>query len=136
MIEKKILNPDRVRKVPLSFSWVDHRILRDGHLEWLSPDEMLLYFFLVLVSDPMGLSFYSTSTLSTHLKISASAIRAARAALVREGLIAFKRPLYQVLSLPVPVKRAPPARTARGDAGPVPLASLFSDLEKETPHEP
>ena len=32
MIEKHLLCPERVRRVPPHFSWVDHRLVRDHHL--------------------------------------------------------------------------------------------------------
>ena len=70
MERKRILRPDRLRKVPRSFSWIDHCLLREGHLERLGPHEQQLYFFLVLVGDRHGLSYYSPPTLSRYLKLS------------------------------------------------------------------
>ena len=59
MIKKKVLNPDRVRGIERGFSFIPHRFLTDGFLSSLGQKELLLYFFLVLVSDRQGLSFYS-----------------------------------------------------------------------------
>lgn len=133
MIEKRLLIPDRVRKVPPSFSWVDHRFLRHGYLDRLSPDEMLLYFFLVLVSDSRGLSFYSTRSLARHLKCTSAQIRTARSHLIEEGLIAYRQPLSQVLSLPVPLADRR-RRKEDADSGPVPLGKILASLRKEMPH--
>lgn len=134
MTEKRLLIPDRVRKVPPSFSWLDHRFLRHGYLDRLSPEAMLLYFFLVLVSDARGLSFYSTRSLSRHLKLSSSQLGLARATLVQEGLIAYAPPLYQVLSLPVPLVDPKRPRTYP-ESGPASLGAILSSLKKEVPHE-
>jgi hypothetical protein len=113
---------------------VDHRFLRHGYLDRLLPEEMLLYFFLVLVSDARGLSFYSTRSLSSHLKLSSSQLRVARATLVQEGLIAYQQPLYQVLSLPVPLADPKRQRTCP-ESGPTSLGVILSSLKKEVPHE-
>ena len=51
MITKKILVPDRVRKINGGFSFIPHRFLLDGFLEHLSQPELLLYLFLVLAAD-------------------------------------------------------------------------------------
>jgi hypothetical protein len=135
MIEKRVLIPDRIRKVPPSFSWVDHRFLRLGYLDQLSPEGILLYFFLVLVSDSRGLSYYSTQTLSKHLKLSSAKLRFARTQLVQEGLVAYQPPLYQVLSLPVPL--APPlAKNPSLESGPASLGKILSSIRKEIPHGP
>ena len=37
MIKKRILNPDRVRKIKGGFSFVPHRFLTDGFLAALDP---------------------------------------------------------------------------------------------------
>ena len=135
MIEKRVLIPDRIRKVPPSFSWVDHRFLRLGYLDQLCPEEMLLYFFLALVSDHQGLSYYSTRALSKHLKLSSAKLRSARVKLIREGLIAYQPPLYQVLSLPVPLP-PPPAGSPSLESGPTSLGKILLSLKKEIPHGP
>jgi hypothetical protein len=45
---KKVLNPRRVRQINGSFAFIEHRFR--GFLQYLSPEELLLYFFLVLAS--------------------------------------------------------------------------------------
>jgi hypothetical protein len=98
----------RIRKVPKSFSWVDHRLVRDRHIEHLSHSQAALYLFLVCVSDDKGLSFYSDPTLMAKLGMNQNALDQARNGLVKNSLIAWQNPIYQVLSL------EPLARDNRG----------------------
>ncbi len=100
MIKKRILDPDRVRRIERGFSFIPHRFLRDGFLDALGPQEILLYFFLVLASDRNGLSFYSYDAICTFLKITADEYIEARDALIKQDLIAFDGTLFQVLDLP------------------------------------
>lgn len=100
MIQKKVLRPDRVRKINGGFSFIPHRFLTDGFLSALSQKELLLYFFLVLVSDRCGLSFYSDDTICSLLGTSVDEYRTARDGLIRRDLIAFDGNLFQVLDLP------------------------------------
>ena len=118
MIHKRPLRPDRLRRPPAQFSWVDHRLVREGHLQRCAPDGLALYLFLVTVADAEGLSYYSDAKCAEHLSMEPGRLQAARHALVRLGLIAYERPLYQVLSLD-PVSSAPPAplpRSGKGEA--------------------
>jgi len=97
---KRVLDPERVRKIEGSFSWIDHRFVTGGFLRDLSPLEILLYLFLVAVSDRNGLSFYHDDRIATLLKIDLPALGQAREGLVLRSLLAYHPPLYQVLSLP------------------------------------
>jgi hypothetical protein len=97
---KKLLRPNRVRKIESSFSWIDHRFVTGGFLHDLPMIEILLYFFLVAVSDRDGLSFYYDDRMASLLKIDLPALGKARESLIRRSLIAYESPLYQVLSLP------------------------------------
>jgi len=49
MITKKIINPDRVRKINGGFSFIPHRFLSDGFLSILTREEILLYTRTTLV---------------------------------------------------------------------------------------
>jgi hypothetical protein len=100
MSTKKLLRPDRIRKIEGSFSWIDHRFVTGDFLHDLSTIEILLYLFLVAVSDRYGLSFYHDDRIASLLKIDLPALGKARADLIRRSLIAYESPLYQVLSLP------------------------------------
>ncbi len=100
MISREPLDPTRVRKITGTFSWLDHRLLHDGFLAHMSSVEMLLYFFLVLVGDRHGLSFYHYDKICALLKIDAEQLLTARAGLCEKAFIAFEGERYQVLQLP------------------------------------
>ena len=56
---KRVLCPERLRRVPPQFSWIDHRLVRDRHIAGRSAEALALYLFLVTVADGQGLSYYS-----------------------------------------------------------------------------
>jgi len=100
MITKKVISPDRIRKISGSFAFIEHRFLRAGFWTALSHHELLLYLLLVVVADRNGLSYYSYDKLCSLLKISVDDYILARDALIQKDLIAFDGSLFQVLSLP------------------------------------
>jgi hypothetical protein len=51
-----LLTPQRIRKTPNSFAWIDHRLRSEGFLERLRPEDIGLYLFLALAADRNGLS--------------------------------------------------------------------------------
>lgn len=85
--------------MPRQFSWVDQCLVRDGYTARLSAEALALYLFLVTVGDAQGLSYYGDQALERYLTFDLSALARSRAELVHAGLIAYERPLYQVLSL-------------------------------------
>ena len=97
------LRPDRRRSIRGSFSWIDHRFLREGFDQGLTRLEKLLFFVLVAVSNQDGVSFYSDARLAELLDIRfPHELEAARNELVtRDDLIAYEGGIYQVLDLPV-----------------------------------
>jgi len=99
MIEKHLLCPERVRRVPPHFSWVDHRLVRDHHLRRADAKAWALYLVLVTVGDEHGLSYYSDGAIGRLLSLTAAEVVAARRQLVAAALIAHEAPLYQVLAL-------------------------------------
>ena len=99
-MQKRILCPGRIRKIQGSFSWIDHRFITEGFLLDLSPVEILLYFFLVAVSDRQGISFYHDDRICRLLKIDLAHLGTARSSLIHRSLLAHETPIYQVLSLP------------------------------------
>lgn len=101
MIKKKILNASRARCIKGGFSFIPHRFLTGGFMSALSPDELLLYFFLVLAGDRNGLSFYCYDKICTLLKMQLEQYIQARDGLLEKDLVAFDGTIYQVLSLPV-----------------------------------
>ena len=99
MIAKTPILPERVRKVPESFSWIDHRLVSDKHIESISHAAGMLYLFLVCVGDDKGLSYYGDQSLMEKLAMDQDMFETARTDLIRKGLIAWQKPLYQVLCL-------------------------------------
>ena len=100
MIKKKILNPERIRRIDGGFSFIPHRFLLEGFLASLNQKEILLYVFLVLASDRNGLSFYSYGNICTRLQFNLDEYIVSRDGLIEKDLIAFDGTLFQVLSLP------------------------------------
>ncbi len=105
MTIKHVLCPERVRQIPAQFSWVDHRLVRERHIERCDPPAAALYLFLLTVADEQGLSYYSDAALVRGLSMTSARLSQARADLVCAGLIAYQRPLYQVLALDSPRRR-------------------------------
>lgn len=107
MAKIPILCPQRVRRVPRSYSWLDHRLLREGHFDRLSRDEIALYTFLVLVGNCHGLSYYRSEKICRHLaEMDWGSFLAARKRLEECDLITFQPyylgcidGIYQVLSI-------------------------------------
>ena len=99
-IEKKPLEPHRIRKITASFAFIEHRFLRDGFWSTLDQHQLLLYVFLIIVADRNGLSYYSYDKICTLLKIAVDDYIVARDALIEKDLIGFDGHLFQVLSLP------------------------------------
>jgi hypothetical protein len=111
-MQKTLLIPSRRRRVPRRFSWIDQRLVRERHISRCTSEALALYLFLVTVADAEGLSFYGDGSIARLLGWSEAQLNQARAGLVRAGLVAFRAPLYQVLSLdaaPTPTPAEPPA---------------------------
>jgi len=99
---KRVICSERVRKIPTQFSWVDHRLVRERYIERCDAHAAALYLFLVTVADVQGLSYYSDASLGRSLSTDPVRLSKARGDLIRAGLIAYQRPLYQVLALDSP----------------------------------
>jgi hypothetical protein len=99
MIAKTPVLKQRIRKIPRSFSWVDHRLVRDRHIENLSHRQAALYLFLVCVADDKGLSYYGDPALMGKLHMDQVTLDRARSGLIKNDLIAWQQPIYQVLGL-------------------------------------
>lgn len=94
--------------MPKKFSWVDHRLIGDRYIDKCSVAAAAVYLFLVTVSDAKGLSYYSDRSICSRLSMDRATLTAARTNLIEADLIAYKAPLYQVLSLELtpPVARS------------------------------
>lgn len=116
----------QLRRVPRQFSWVDQRLVRERYIDQLTPDACALYLFLVTVADAQGLSYYADRSLSQRLSLCAPRLRQARQALIEQGLVAYRRPLYQVLALGTPEPGPTDDPTAQDNA--VDLQAVFQQI--------
>lgn len=105
--KRVVPRPDRVRQINGSFGWLDHRLLREGHLQRLTLEDLGVYVFLVLAADRNGSSFYNHEKICLALSLSWDQFKEARDRLIEREFIAFEpfRPgavngWYQVLPLP------------------------------------
>ena len=99
-IKKRVLCPERLRRVPAQFSWIDQQLVRQpSYLKQCDLGALALYLVLVTVGDAQGLSYYSDSTLERLLRMERVQLLGARQQLCQAGLIVYEQPLYQVLCL-------------------------------------
>lgn len=136
MQKKRVLQPQRVKKINGYFAFIEHRFLREGFWNRLSHHELVLYFFLILVANREGLSFYGKEKICSYCGFSPQEYLVARNGLIQKNFIAFDKQLFQVLSLPAPPKcflenhESTAARTAL-----TALQSLKMSLQKEKRYE-
>ena len=128
MISKTPILKNRIRKVPKQFSWVDHRLVRDRHIEKMSHPAAALYLFLVTVGDAKGLSYYGDESIMKCLCMDQSTLQIARSNLIQNGMIAWKKPLYQVLNLDISTA----AKRSYMDS-PLSLGSILKKAVEENP---
>lgn len=99
--------PAKVRRIRGSFAWLDHRLLREGHLERMTLVDLALYVFLVLAANKDGCSFYRKDQVCRKVGIDWDQFEESKARLLERSYIGF-RPFsigdvdgfYQVLPLP------------------------------------
>ncbi len=114
-LRKLPVDPRRIRSMPRQFGAIDRNLVYRSQLPRMSLPEIALYTFLICVSDPQGLSYYSDRRLSHDLHLTTDELLRARAALVTRQFILYRTPIYQLLDLP-PASVGP-------TAGPTPPAS-------------
>lgn len=124
-IKKRILSPQRLRRIPGQFSWIDQRLVRDRYLQHCDHGALALYLVLVTVSDAEGLSYYSEATLQRMLNMEAAQLHSARDQLIRAGLIVYDKPLYQVLSLELPLEGTGVIEPATRSGQSAPVADIL-----------
>lgn len=100
IISREPINTNLIRRITGSFSWIDHLLLSDGFLSAMTREEILLYFFLILVGDKNGVSFYSYDKICQFLKMDVDRFIQARNLLIDRSLIACENGRFQVLQLP------------------------------------
>ena len=127
-VEKRLLDSNRIRAISKDgFSWIDRRFVRDGFIDQLQAAEILLYVFLCLVADQHGLSFYGDRRIARLLRLGPAALEQARRALVRNDLVIYRPPLYQVLPLGEP-PRTTSLRPSGNTPGPAPHGSPIRSI--------
>ena len=117
MVNKKVINPTRIRRIDGGFSFIPHRFLTDGFLGSLNQKEILLYFFLTLVSDRYGLSFYSYDVICSYLELCVDDYIGARDGLIEKDLVTYDGTLFQVLDLPESPVPSQPTKAVLDSAG-------------------
>ena len=135
MIQKKIINSQRVRRIDGGFSFIPHRFLTQGFLASLGQKELLLYLFLILAADRNGLSYYSYDRICSLLQLSVEQYITARDGLIKKDLLAFNGTLFQVLELPPkPLSGSAVSRRSKNQ-NPVPIAGVIQQSLKGIGHE-
>jgi hypothetical protein len=127
-IRKQILCPQRLRRIPGQFSWVDQRLVRDRYLQQCDHSALALYLVLVTVSDAEGLSYYSDGSLERMLKMEHGQLLSARRQLGQAGLIVYEKPLYQILSMELPLDAAGVAEPAPRVSQTMPIGDLLRKI--------
>lgn len=121
-VDKQPIYPHLMRLVPEQFSWVDHRFVRERYIDHLSHQAAALYLFLVTVGDNRGLSYYGDKSVCKRLQMDAAELDKARKSLVDNHLVAYRKPLYQVLALE---ERRSPMQT---DSEPTSLGQILQHM--------
>jgi hypothetical protein len=128
-MHKRPLSFAKLRTVPRQFSWVDQRLVRERYIDQLSHAAGTLYLFLVTVADAQGLSYYADASLCQRLSLTNAELHQARQALITRGLVAYHRPLYQVLALDAaPQEATPSAAPVIPDDEPVDIKAVFARI--------
>jgi hypothetical protein len=91
-----IPQPKNIRNIKGSFAWIDHRLIRNGFLDRMTHEDILLYLFLVLVADKNGVSFYRKEKICEILSLEYNQFEIAKDRLIDMKLIAFEG--YSALS--------------------------------------
>jgi hypothetical protein len=124
---KRVLCEQRLRRIPAQFSWIDQRLVFEGHLARCDAHAAALYLFLLTVADAQGLSYWGDARVMRTLTTTNARLARAREDLLHLGLIAYERPLYQVLALGAVAAPSdappPPPPVPAPSAAPAPAAS-------------
>lgn len=125
-MHKHPISLGKLRTVPSQFSWVDQRLVRERYIDQLTHPACALYLFLVTVADAQGLSFYADRSLCQRLSMTGNVLHQARQALIQLGLIAYRRPLYQVFALGE--QDGAPAACPTADGDEVDIKAVFARI--------
>jgi hypothetical protein len=84
------------------------------------------YLVLVTVADAEGLSYYSDGTLERMLNMEHAQLLNARHQLCQAGMLVYDKPLYQILSLELPLEASGVAEPAAVRSGqPIAVADIL-----------
>jgi hypothetical protein len=87
-MHKRPISPDKLRRPPRQFSWIDQRFVRERSIDHLSHQACALSLFLVTVADAQGLSYYADRSLCQRLSLTRADLHQARRRLIQLGLLA------------------------------------------------
>jgi hypothetical protein len=132
-IKKRILCPERLRRIPGQFSWIDQRLVRDRYLQQCDHGALALYLVLVTVADTDGLSYYSEPALERMLNMEHGQLLSARQQLCRAGMLVYDKPLYQVLSLELSLESSAVAQPSVRSGQSMPVADILRRIVGGTP---
>jgi len=124
-----VLCPDRIRKIPKSFAWIDHQLRTNGSFQLMTGDDVGFYFFLALAADKLGLSCWRLDRVEREMPwLNLNTLRAARQRLIELQLVAYQPwrrgavdGCYQLLTVPYP------APIPQRGAGPIHIGALLTD---------
>lgn len=91
-----IPQPKNIRNIKGSFAWIDHRLIRNGFINVMTHDDIVLYLFLILAADKNGISFYRKEKMCETMALDYNPFEIARDRLITMKLIAFES--YSALS--------------------------------------
>lgn len=74
-------------------------MVSDQHIDKFSHASATMYLFLVCVGDDKGLSYYGDQFIMHKLAMDRQTFQNARSNLIENSLIAWQKPIYQVLDL-------------------------------------
>jgi hypothetical protein len=97
---------DRIRHITNGFGWVDHRLVQDRYMQQCSVHALALYLFLICVADADGVSYWGNVRAAERLDISLEELRQARCELIDADLVAYDKPVSQILPVLVGGARA------------------------------
>jgi hypothetical protein len=111
-----------------------------GHLAGISPEAATLYLFLLTVADRDGVSYYGEAKVAALTGLDRGILFEYVRELIRADLVAYRHPVYQVLSLPAPSPASPgaiPMDTAKeaGDGDGALAGDPAAVLPREDPQE-
>ena len=100
-MDRSIISITHKRKIVGSYGCIEHRFICEGYIYDLSLTEILLYFFLAVVADKNGISFYGADKVISMLKISEADYFGTLSKLEQKDYILREGNKIQLLSLPL-----------------------------------